>query len=64
MGFVYGAVMSGLPPLLYLLWLQRKKGFLNARYELYKVLFLAVVAVLAYVSSGLLMSVLPVRHRT
>ena len=64
MGFVYGAVMSGLPPLLYLLWLQRKKGFLNVRYELYKVLFLAVVAVLAYVSSALLMSALPVRHRT
>jgi O-antigen/teichoic acid export membrane protein len=64
MGFVYGAVMSGLPPLLYLLWLQRKKGYLNVRYELYKVLFLAVVAVLAYLSSALLMSVLPVRHRS
>jgi lipopolysaccharide exporter len=64
MGFVYGAVLSSLPPLLYLLWLQRKKGFLMARYELYKMAFLLVVALLAYLSSSLLLELLPVRHRT
>jgi lipopolysaccharide exporter len=63
MGFVYGAVLSGLAPLLYLLWLQQKKGFLIVRYELYKVLFLLVVAGLAYLSSTLLMNMLAVRHR-
>jgi lipopolysaccharide exporter len=63
LGFVYGAVLSGLPPLVYLLWLQRRKGFLNVRYELYKVLFLVAVAGLAYLSSTLLLNMLPVRHR-
>jgi O-antigen/teichoic acid export membrane protein len=63
MGFVYGAVLSGLPPLLYLLWIQHRKGFLIVRYELYKVTFLLVTALLAYLSSHLLLNLLPVRTR-
>jgi hypothetical protein len=54
MGFVYGMVLSGLPPLLYLWWLQRRKGFLMVRYELYKLMFVVVVAVGAYYISSLL----------
>lgn len=63
MGFLYGVVLSGLPTLLYYLWLQRRKGFLFARYELYKIIFLLTVAGLAYLASELLLNVLPLRTR-
>jgi O-antigen/teichoic acid export membrane protein len=63
MGFVYGGVLSGLPPLIYLLWLQRRKGFLMLKYEMYKVAFLLVTAGLAYLTSSLLLSLLPGRTR-
>jgi O-antigen/teichoic acid export membrane protein len=63
MGFLYGVVLSGLPTLLYYLWLQRRKGFLLARYELYKVVFLLTVAGLSYLASDLLLNVLPLRTR-
>jgi lipopolysaccharide exporter len=59
MGFVWGTALSGLPPLLYYLWLQRKKGFLIVRYEIYKVAFAASIAVLAYLASSLLLMLLP-----
>jgi O-antigen/teichoic acid export membrane protein len=56
MGFVYGIALSGLPSLGYYLSLQRKKGMLIWRFELYKVTFMFGVAVLAYFFSGLLPS--------
>jgi lipopolysaccharide exporter len=59
-GFVYGAALSGLPPLAYYLWVQHAKGFLITKYELYKVAFACVVAVVAYFSSALLLELLPV----
>jgi O-antigen/teichoic acid export membrane protein len=62
MGFVWGTASSGLPPLLYYLWLQRKKGFLILRYELYKIAFACSIAVLAYLASSLLLMFLPVRR--
>lgn len=58
MGFLYGMVLSGLPPLLYLWSLQRRKGFLMVRYELYKVMLVVVVAVGAYLTSSLLLSLM------
>jgi lipopolysaccharide exporter len=63
MGFVYGAALSGLPPLLYYLWLQRRKGFLIVRYELYKVIFLLITFMLSYLASALLLNLLPARVR-
>lgn len=63
-GFVYGAALSGLPPLFYYLWLQRRKGFLIAKYELYKMLFLLAAFALAYLVSHLLLTVLPARLRS
>ena len=63
MGFVYGVSLSGLPTLLYYLWVQHRKGFLMAKFELYKVIFLLVTAGLAYLVSSLLLNLLPVRTR-
>jgi lipopolysaccharide exporter len=53
LGFVYGTALSGLPPLAYYFWLQRKKGMLVARYEFYKVAFICCVAISAYLGSEL-----------
>jgi lipopolysaccharide exporter len=51
MGFTYGTALSGLPPLIYYLWLQRHKGLLIARYEIYRVMFVCAVAAAAYFAS-------------
>ena len=59
MGFVWGTASSGLPPLLYYLWLQNRKGFLIVRYELYKMAFAAGTAVAAYCASSVLLDLLP-----
>jgi lipopolysaccharide exporter len=56
MGFVYGAALSGLPPLIYYLWLQRKKGMLMAKYETYKIAFTTGVAISAYFASSVLLA--------
>jgi len=56
-GFAYGMGLSGLPPLLYYWRLQRNKGFLRGRYELYRVVFVVGVAICALiVGNWLLMS--------
>jgi len=65
MGFVYGAALSGLPPLIYYLWLQRRKGMLIVRYELYKVAFVLSIALAAYLASALITTLWPafrIRH--
>jgi O-antigen/teichoic acid export membrane protein len=59
MGFVYGTALSGLPPLLYLWSLQRRKGFLIVRYELYKVMLVIAVAASAWFVSSLLLKLVP-----
>jgi O-antigen/teichoic acid export membrane protein len=59
MGFVYGAALSALPPLVYLLWLQAKKGMLVPKYEGYRLAFVGIVAVSAYLTSRLLQTFLP-----
>ncbi len=51
-GFIYGMALSGLPPLTYYYWLQNEKGFLIPRYELYKVGFITIVAIMAYFGSS------------
>ena len=55
-GFIYGFALSGLPPLVYYLWLQKAKGMLMYRYELLRVGFALAAGGTSYVASGLLMS--------
>ncbi len=59
LGFVYGLSLSGLPPLGYYLWLQRSKGMMIAKYELYKVIFALGVGLTCYFSSTLFLSLFP-----
>jgi len=59
LGFVYGAALSGLPPLAYYWFLQRRRGFLIARYEILKVAFVLCVALAAHLVSALLLSIFP-----
>lgn len=63
-GFVYGAALSVLPQLLYYLWLQRSKGYLMLRFEVYKLLFVTLTFALAYLVSHLLLTLFPIRHGT
>jgi lipopolysaccharide exporter len=56
-GFLYGLALSGLPPTIYLLLRQRKLGAPVLRYELYRVAFMAVIAVAAYAASRTVMMV-------
>lgn len=56
MGFVYGTALSGLPPLVYYFWLQKKKGMLIAKYELYRVGFSVGVGILSYFVSTPMMA--------
>ena len=59
LGFVYGLGLSGLPPLLYYLWLQSSKGMLILRYELYKLGFSLSVAVTSYIAGALFVALFP-----
>jgi lipopolysaccharide exporter len=59
MGFVYGLSLSGLPPLAYYLWLQKSKGMLIVKYELYKVAFALTVGVTSYMVCALFLALLP-----
>ena len=64
-GFVYGAALSGLPPLVYYLWLQHRKGMLIVKYEIYKVGFVGAVAILAQLTSTFIAATWPMfRIRT
>jgi lipopolysaccharide exporter len=55
-GFMYGVALSGAPPLIYYLWLQRAKGMMIVRYEFFKVAFALAVAMSAYLTSSLLLT--------
>jgi lipopolysaccharide exporter len=59
LGFVYGLSLSGLPPLIYYLWLQKSKGMLIAKYEFYKVVFALGVAVTSYLCCALFIALFP-----
>jgi len=59
LGFVYGLSLSVLPPLAYYLWLQKSKGMLIFRYELYKVAFALGVGITSYVGSTLFSGTIP-----
>lgn len=47
-GFTYGVALSGLPGLLYYLWLQYEKDLLILKFELYKIAFAGGVGICAY----------------
>ena len=57
-GFIYGMALSGLPPLTYYYWLQNRKGFLIPKFELYKVGFIIVVAIMSYAGSTMVWRIL------
>jgi lipopolysaccharide exporter len=64
-GFLYGAATSPLPPLIYYLWLQRARGYMIPKYELYKIGFAGGVAIAAYLCSSMLLGLgLSRFHRT
>lgn len=58
-GFIYGISLSGLPPLIYYLWLQSEKGMLIVRFEVYKVVFVLAIALSAHLTSMLLLTFWP-----
>jgi O-antigen/teichoic acid export membrane protein len=59
MGFIYGLSLTGLAPLAYYLWLQKSKGMLIVRYELYKVAFALGVGIASYLACALFLSLFP-----
>jgi O-antigen/teichoic acid export membrane protein len=59
LGFVYGLALSGLPPLLYYWWLQKSKGLLTVKYELYKVGFALTVGIATYLCCALFLTLFP-----
>ncbi len=59
MGFIYGLSLSGLPPVIYYLWLQHSKGMLIVKYELYKVAFVLCVGVTSYACCTLFLALFP-----
>ena len=59
LGFAYGAALSGLPPLVYYLWMQNRKGLLIVKFELYKLAFVVTIAILAYLARIIIMTIWP-----
>jgi hypothetical protein len=59
LGFVYGLSLSGLPPLVYYLWLQKSKGMLIAKYEFYKVAFVLGVGITSYMGCTMFLALFP-----
>jgi len=62
MGFVYGAALSALPPLIYYFWLQAKHGMLTVKYECYRAAFALGIWVSAYLTSHVLLTSFPGMH--
>jgi len=62
MGFTYGMALSWLPPLVYYLWLQNRKGLLMPRYEVFRVMYVCAVAAAAHFLSSGLLAALAVTH--
>jgi lipopolysaccharide exporter len=59
LGFIYGLSLSGLPPLVYYLWVQKSKDMLIVKYELYKAAFALGVGITSYMTSTLFLSLFP-----
>ena len=59
LGFIYGLSLSGLPPLVYYLWLQRSKGMLIVKYEFYKVAFVLGVGITSYMCCATFLALFP-----
>jgi O-antigen/teichoic acid export membrane protein len=59
-GFIYGIALSGLPPLIYYLWLQSEKKMLIPKFEIYKIVFVCGVAICAYIVSSIILAVWPI----
>lgn len=62
MGFIYGMALSGLPPLVYYLWLQRRLGYLMAKYEYYRVSIVVVLALTSSLLSTAVWNILEICH--
>jgi O-antigen/teichoic acid export membrane protein len=58
-GFIYGLSLSGLPPLVFYLWLQHSRGMLIIKYEMYKLAFVLAVGFASYIFSAMLLALLP-----
>lgn len=59
LGFIYGLSLSGLPPLVYYMWLQKSKGMLIVKYEFYKLAFALGVGITSYGCSSLFLALFP-----
>jgi O-antigen/teichoic acid export membrane protein len=59
MGFIYGLSLSGVAPWGYYLWLQKSKGMLIVKYEIYRVAFAVAVGLSTYLASALFLSLFP-----
>jgi lipopolysaccharide exporter len=59
LGFIYGLALSGMPPVVYYMWLQRSKGLLIVKYELYKLAFTLGVGATSYAGSALFVVLFP-----
>jgi lipopolysaccharide exporter len=59
LGFIYGLSLSGVPPLIYYLWLQNSKGMLILKYELYKLTFVVAVGAGSYLVGTIFLALLP-----
>jgi lipopolysaccharide exporter len=55
-GFIYGMALSGLPPVIYLLVRQRKRGSPIFKYELYRTIYMTAIATAAFVASRMIMT--------
>jgi O-antigen/teichoic acid export membrane protein len=55
-GFIYGMALSGLPPVIYLLVRQRRLGSPIFKYELYRVAYMAAIAIAAFATSRMIMT--------
>jgi lipopolysaccharide exporter len=55
-GFIYGMALSGLPPVIYLLFRQRKLGSPIFKYELYRAGYMTVIAIAAFAASRMIVT--------
>ncbi len=56
-GFLYGMALSGLPPAIYVLVRQRRLGVPILSHEIYRVAYMAVIAIAAYLASRTVMTI-------
>ncbi|HUZ33517.1 MAG TPA: oligosaccharide flippase family protein [Xanthobacteraceae bacterium] len=59
LGFVYGTALSGMAPLAYYWWLQRRNKMMILKYEAYKLGFALVLTLSAHLTSGVILHLWP-----